>query len=374
MKNKFLREKQYQKIINKILIKTILAIALSITVVLILSSISSGKIGDIIIGLISKKYKVSMGVAYNTYWQDIRVYFDYILLFTIVMLIVIFFRLLLSWFTKYFDEIIIGINQLAKKEKNPIIMSDELTFMSEKLNDVREQLERSSELEREEEKRKNELIVYLAHDIKTPLTSIIGYLNLLNEKENIDEEEREKYTKITLNKAYRLEKLINEFFEITRYNLQAVPLNKENININYMVIQIVDELYPELIKSNKKIKINIDEEINLDVDSEKIARVFNNILKNAIAYSEKNSVIEIEGKSEEKEVKMNFKSKGIIPKEQLQYIFEKFYRVDNARQSSTGGAGLGLAIVKDIISLHSGTIKVQCESGYTIFNISLPKI
>lgn len=372
MKNNLLKEKAYKDIINKILFKATVAVTLSMILVAVIRSIAQGEIGDIIVNLISKKYEVSTEIAYKLYWNDIRKYFEYILIFTVIGLSLIFFRLLISWFTKYFDEIIIGVNALAKKEKEEIVMSKELDFMAKKLNDVKAELEKSSKLEKEEEQRKNDLIVYLAHDIKTPLTSIIGYLNLLDENKSIDDQQRKVYTKITLDKAYRLEKLINEFFEITRYNLQTVPLNKESININYMMVQIVDELYPQLIKYNKDINIDIDEDIKLMIDAEKMARVFNNILKNAISYSEDKSMIEIKGKNTGSSVEITFKSKGIIPREKLQYIFEKFYRIDNARQSTTGGAGLGLAIAKDIVLLHKGFITVNSEEGYTIFNINLP--
>lgn len=371
MKNNFLNKKAYRDIINKILLKAMLAIIISVAIVWIIYSLGRGKIGDFIVNLVSEKYKVDTKVAF-LYWQDIREYLDYILVFAVLGLILIFFRLLLGWFTKYFDEIIVGVNKLVKKEKEPIVMSKELGFMEEKLNSIRQELERSAELEREEEKRKNELIVYLAHDIKTPLTSIIGYLNLLDENENMDKEQRKKYTKIALDKTYRLEKLINEFFEITRYNLKSVPLNKENVNLNYMMIQIVDELYPQLISHNKDINIKIDEDIDIKVDSEKMARVFNNIIKNAISYSEEYNVIEIEAYYLDSDVKISFKSKGVIPNENIKYVFEKFYRVDNARQSATGGSGLGLAIAKDIVLLHSGDIKVKCEEDYTIFIIILP--
>ena len=263
MKNKVLREKVYKEVINKIIIKTILAIFLGIIIVAVISSIGRGRLADLIVEWISRKYEVNLMIASRIYWINIRKYFDYMLIGTMIVLILLFFRLILSWFTKYFDEIIEGVDKLSKKGEEPIRMSKELSFMAHKLNEVRTELERSAEHERQEERRKNELIVYLAHDIKTPLTSIIGYLNLLNEGENINENQRIKYTKISLEKAYRLEKLINEFFEITRYNLQAVSLNKEEININYMIIQIVDELYPQLEIHNKEVKINIDENLNI---------------------------------------------------------------------------------------------------------------
>ncbi|MPN11689.1 Signal transduction histidine-protein kinase BaeS [bioreactor metagenome] len=185
-------------------------------------------------------------------------------------------------------------------------------------------------------------------------------------------EQKAKYVGIALEKAYRLEKLISEFFEITRYNLQYVPLNKENINLCYMMVQIADETYPQLAASGKQIQTDIKEDIIVYGDSEKLARVFNNILKNAIAYSDNGSTIYITAQAEPDKVVIRFKNQGTIPQNQLSSIFEKFYRLDTARSSATGGAGLGLAIAKDIISLHGGAIRAQSDNEYTTFSVELP--
>ena len=150
------------------------------------------------------------------------------------------------------------------------------------------------------------MVVYLAHDIKTPLTSIIGYLSLLNEAPDMPPKQKTKYVGITLEKSYRLEQLINEFFEITRFNLQTIVLNKEKINLLFMLQQMADEFYPILTPQRKQVSVNVPEGLTLWGDADKLARVFNNILKNAIAYSYENSVIDISAKQQDKYIVITF--------------------------------------------------------------------
>lgn len=340
--------------------------------ILLLRSIMRGKVGNIIVDFIAHYNYGDRQYAMMVYQRYIRNNIEVLMLGAILILFLIFFRLSLSWFTNYFDEIVAGVNQLAKPAETPIIMSSELSFMADKLNQVQAELIRSANAEHEAEKRKNDLIVYLAHDIKTPLTSVIGYLSLLDEIPDMPTQQRAKYVHITLEKAYRLEKLINEFFEITRYNLASIPLSKELIHLNYMMIQIADEAYPQLTARGQQVSLTIPEDLSIQADSEKLARVFNNLLKNAIAYSPENELIEITGKQENNSVILRFTNCGVIPANKLETIFEKFFRLDEARQSSTGGAGLGLAIAKDIITLHGGTISASCDETHTTFTIILP--
>jgi two-component system sensor histidine kinase VanS len=227
-----------------------------------------------------------------------------------ILFFFILLRLSFSWFTKYFDQIVSGVDKLAEEADETIVMSSELNFMEIKLNEFKDKLKKRTEQARAEEQRKNDLVVYLAHDIKTPLTSVIGYLSLLNEAPDMPPEQKAKYVGIALDKAYRLEKLISEFFEITRYNLQYVPLNKENINLCYMMVQIADELYPQVAASGKQIKTIIKEDIIIYGDSEKLARVINNVLKNAIAYSMDDSTIYITAEANPEKVVIRFVNRG----------------------------------------------------------------
>lgn len=258
--------------------------------------------------------------------------------------------------------------------------------MEQKLNVLRQALEKRELEAKLSEERKNNLVMYLAHDIRTPLTSVIGYLSLLEEAKDMPMEQREKYVHVTLEKANRLEQLINEFFEITRYNIQEIILEKEKIDLYYMLVQMLEEFYPALEEKGNRAVLHSSEDVCVYGDSVKLARVFNNILRNAIAYSYRDTQIDIfveevygkntgDGPAKEKPEKIVvcFRNRGkTIPKEKLSSIFDKFYRMDEARNSDTGGAGLGLAIAKEIVARHGGRIFAESEREQVAFWVELP--
>lgn len=239
--------------------------------------------------------------------------------------------------------------------------------------EIKSTMQKHEQTLKEEAARKNDLIVYLAHDLKTPLTSVIGYLSLLQEVPEMPAEQRARYIGITLDKAQRLEQLINEFFDITRYNLQQIHLERESINLTYMLMQLTDEFYPILNAHGNTIRLQTDEELTVYGDAEKLARVFNNILKNAVAYSYPDTEITVRAEEREQEVHIFFCNKGkTISPHKLEAIFEKFFRLDEARSANTGGAGLGLAIAKEIVTIHGGRITASSEDELTTFHIVLP--
>lgn len=243
----------------------------------------------------------------------------------------------------------------------------------EKVKNLQEEMERKEEIIKIEASRKNDLITYLAHDLKTPLTSVIGYLSLLDELPEMPLEQRAKYVSITLDKAKRLEKLINEFFEITRYNFQSIVLEKEQVDLNYMLVQMTDEFYPIMNAHGNKAELETEEELKVLADPEKLARVFNNILKNAVAYSYPGTAIRVSAGKTEGQVWITFANQGpTIPPQKLEMIFEKFFRLDEARTTNSGGAGLGLAIAREIVTLHGGSITAVSENEKTEFRVRLP--
>jgi two-component system sensor histidine kinase VanS len=312
-----------------------------------------------------------------------------ITLIAIFIFLVVILKFSLAWFTRYFDEVIAGMDQLVVESTESIKLSPELDFMENKLNRIKDNLDKQKKTAYEAEQRKNDLVMYLAHDIKTPLTSVIGHLSLLDEAHDMPPEQKAKYVGITLEKAYRLEQLINEFFEITRFNLQTIIVNKEAIHLQFMLQQIADEFYPLLTPQGKQVIIKVPDDLILRGDADKLARVFNNILKNAIAYSYENSVIVISAEqlkstlkdtiessndsANEGTIEMKFTNQGNpIPPAKLETIFEKFYRLDAARSSNTGGAGLGLAIAQEIVTAHGGSVSVESNRENTTFTIKLP--
>ena len=273
----------------------------------------------------------------------------------------------------YTKEIENSIEKLFDKDLDYIELPKELTELEQKINFLKREKEKNERLARENEQKKDELIVYLAHDIKTPLTSMIGYLSILDEMDDMPKKQQQKYIGIALEKSYRLEDLINELFDIARFNSEKILLEKEELNLNLMLEQIIDDFYPVLKEEKKTIRFQSQEKITLFADPDKLSRVFNNLLKNAINYSPEKSEITIAVQKPEKEVCIAIMNRGKqIPKEKLSKIFEKFYRLDSSRTSRTGGSGLGLAIAKEIVELHGGTIEAQSTEQETTFQVHLP--
>lgn len=289
---------------------------------------------------------------------------------------------LLVWLVSYYyakhkhnqviQDITAALQSLINEDKMPIMSKDYIEIENQLLQ-IQSKTQRNIHIMEQQAQQKNDLITYLAHDIKTPLTSVIGYLSLMDEAADMPDEQRLKYVRITLEKSYRLEDLINEFFEITRYNLHKITLEKEPIDLYYMLIQLSDEFYPLLSSQNKQVIIDSPEDLTILGDSNKLARVFNNILKNAAYYSNENSTINVAVKTDNKYTTISFRNIGkTIPPEKLTTIFDKFYRLDESRSSNTGGAGLGLAIAKEIVTLHQGEILAESQDGETTFSIKLP--
>lgn len=337
-----------------------------------------------IVGLLDFQwiYDISPDFYYNIknifyaiyYTQDISVFIFIAILWCIPVICIslILYRMLKKSYS-YISELENASKQLLDKNIDFIQLRPELSDIADKMNHLKREAEKNEQLAKESEQRKNDLIVYLAHDLKTPLTSVIGYLELLKESPDLPINQRAKYTNITLDKAYRLEELMNEFFEIARFNDTKIVLMKKNLNLKLMLEQIIDEFYPLTNEQNKRIIIKCNNNLNCYADPDKLSRVFNNVIKNAISYSFENTNIEIKAYTENNIINISIKNEGYtIPKEKLESIFEKFYRLDNARNTTTGGAGLGLAIAKEIITLHGGNITAKSENNITTFTLSLP--
>lgn len=204
---------------------------------------------------------------------------------------------------------------------------------------------------------------------------MIAYLSMLDEKPDMMPEERKKYIHIAHTKAIRLSELISEFFEITKFNLQNIRLEKETINLSLMLEQIMDEFYAVFADNNLTGNIYTEEDLMVEGDPDKLARVFDNLLRNAVAYSYRGTNIDVRAYGEGVAVVIVFSNQGEpIPKQKLQTVFEKFYRADNSRSSQTGGAGLGLSVAKEIVELHEGTIEAFSDIQSTRFVVRLKRL
>lgn len=332
----------------------------------------AGHLANFIVGvfnLFTKDYDAAL----NLYQRFVRNYMNWYVLLAIVAVFLVVLRIYLKGFTKYFNEINRGIDALTDENAEDVVLSPELAAIEKKINYMKHTLEQRKLQTELAEQRKNDLVVYLAHDLKTPLTSVIGYLTLLRDESKISEELKEKYLSISLEKAERLEDLINEFFEITRFNLSNITLEYRRVNLTRLLEQLTYEFKPMLLEKNLTCELEIAPDTMMKCDANKMQRVFDNLLRNAVNYSFDDGTIHIAVTQNDNHLIIKFTNCGnTIPQEKLERIFEQFYRIDTARSSRNGGAGLGLAIAKEIVELHKGTITAKSDNEVTEFEVTIP--
>jgi len=314
------------------------------------------------------------GMAYQLEYQTIL---GEILLVAIgVVVFAVSFLLLENRTIHFITDIYEGVKKLADGDLDThieVIGDDEFSEMALEINHLGEEIKKLIEKEREAEKTKHELITNVAHDLRTPLTSIIGYLELLENKEALSEEERKKFTDIVLNKSKRLESLIEDLFSLTKLNYGKITMNVEKIDLVKLLTQLLEEAYPAFMENDLAYELRVNEnKIEINGDGNLLARLFDNIITNAIKYGKEGKRVEVVITGEEKNVTVKILNYGkMIPKKEIPYIFDKFYRVEQSRSEETGGTGLGLAIARDIAELHGGTIQVDSSLNGTVFIVRL---
>ena len=361
---------------RKILLRTtgrilcVTAILLAVYVIFL-----RGHIADTVVGLGNRFLYHDYEQALEAYQRFFRLNNVFFIAFLFIVIFVVVLGIYLKEFTKYFNEINQGIDSLVDEQSEDIRLSEELEATEQKINSIRHTLAQRKAATELEEKRRKELVVYLAHDLKTPLTSVIGYLNLLQDQKEIKEEERKKYLSISLKKAERLEELINEFFDVTRFHLSGITLECSRVNLTRMLEQITYEFQPQLEEKGLECILECPPDVSVNCDVNKIQRVFDNLLRNAVNYSYEHGTIRVCVTQEETQVTIRFTNPGEhIPEEKLENLFEQFYRVDDARASKSGGAGLGLAIAKEIVEAHGGTIRAESTGDQIKLEVKIPAI
>lgn len=363
----------YRKLKLSILLQTTFVTALTLLVGRFIIDYfledSSNKLVDMMTSV-----NINEEVARHWYWKFLGNNKDVVLVIGFLSLFSLFFYISLSKMVKYFRQVEKGIENIAQDSKESIHMITELKPIENRLTEIKSTLKRREMEALEAEQKKNELVVFLAHDLKTPLTSVVAYLSMLDSYPDMDAEKREHYTHIALEKSIRLGELIQEFFEITKFNLQDIVLESTELNMSLMLEQLADEFYGVLREKNLTCEVEAEENLMVWGDADKLARVFENLLRNAVAYCNPNSVIRVMAQRTKQGVQIQFINTGkVIPPEKLEQIFEKFCRLDEARRSDTGGAGLGLAIAKEIVELHGGMIRAESNEGVTRFFVTLPE-
>jgi signal transduction histidine kinase len=287
----------------------------------------------------------------------------------------IYFSLFTKKFSRYLNEITEGIKELSTGNFNAVIPlreEDEFTDIARQLNRMAKDIKDIMEKERSVENEKNELITNVAHDLRTPLTSIIGYLDIVSNKE-LQPDLREKYIGIAYSKSKRLEKLIDDLFMYTKFEFGQVALRLDQVDIIKLMEQLLDEFYPSFCDNGLEYELKVSaKHIMVEADGNLLARAFANLIGNAIKYGKNGKNINISLDTTQTQIIASIVNFGeIIPKKDIDKIFEKFYRVDSSRNTELGGSGLGLAIAKNIITMHNGTIQVRSSLEGTVFAVTL---
>ncbi len=277
----------------------------------------------------------------------------------------------------YITRLSTAIQNISEGDLNTtvdVVGDDEFSAMAANLNKMVEDIRRLMDKERESERTKNELITNIAHDLRTPLTSIIGYLELLSgPNSNMSAEMEKKYINITYTKAKRLEKLIEDLFGFTKLNYGKVSMKVTKVDIVKLLSQLLEEFYPNFMDKDLayELQSNVPAKI-INADGNLLARLFDNLINNAIKYGAEGKRIVVKIHAAESTVMVSVTNYGyVIPKEELPLLFEKFYRVEQSRSSNTGGTGLGLAIARNIVEMHGGTIGVTSDLNGTVFTVRL---
>lgn len=251
---------------------------------------------------------------------------------------------------------------------------DEIGEVVTQVNRMHSEIERLMKSEREALQANKEMITCVAHDLRTPLTSIIGYLQLATDVEKYPVEERQKYASIAMRKADRMQGLIEELFSYTKLMSGEITLHRSSIDIVKLVEQMTEEFYPLFMENN--LEYTLEQNVYsliLDVDGELIARAVSNLISNAVKYGKDGKAVYIELEKYDSELQIRVTNFGlIIPEDSVEHIFDRFYRVESSRSSQTGGTGLGLNIAQEIAVLHGGKITVRSGINGTCFTIALP--
>ena len=375
MKNRvFKKTDDFRQFKAKIFFCTIWMVTIAAGCIYLLYSLFlKGRFADLIVSVNQKLLGLEYDAARTLYQWTFRNHIELVFVVGMVLVFFITFRIYLNWFAKYFMEINNGIDDIGRESIGEVSLPPELSATEKKINTIKHTLEKQKLDMKLAEQRKNDMVMYLAHDLKTPLASVIGYLNLLRDEGQISEELRQKYLSVSLEKAERLGDLINEFFEIAKFNLSNITLQYSRISLVRLLEMLLYEFQPMLHEKNLECNLMVPEDIMIRCDADKIQRVFDNLLKNAVIYSFEGTDIDIAVVRQGEDVEITFTNHGdTIPEEKLERVFEQFYRLDASRSTSSGGAGLGLAIAKQIIELHHGAIMARSENEMIEFRVILP--
>jgi len=306
------------------------------------------------------------------FWQK-----PLIVLMVIADVVVLYWRLIRRYKQMQQQHIISELHYISNghyDHRIPFELKGDLGRLITSINALVDSTVEALEEERRIEQSKDELITNVSHDIRTPLTSIIGYLGLIEEGKYTNNEELLKYTHIAFLKSRQMKVLVDDLFEYTKVRQSNVPLNEMTFDMNQLIGQLTVDYELEASKKSRVIDFEPKEDtLIMTGDTEKLVRVFDNLLSNALKYGVNGTKIIITTEKIGSEAVIVVKNDGEpIPQESLDHLFDRFYRVEESRSQQTGGTGLGLAIAQSIVSLHGGYIYASSNNEWTSFTIHLP--
>ncbi|PEW73957.1 sensor histidine kinase [Bacillus cereus] len=314
----------------------------------------------------------------NIYGQVTELEKKYSFLYLIAFLT--FTTIYFAFMTKTMMKRLSEINKNVKEISNgnleihiPISKNDEIGELAANVNRMAKSLKESIENEKKSQETKNEMISNISHDLRTPVTSLIGYADLLGNQLHSNREECEQYVSILKRKSYELKNQVDDLLEYCQINYREIELHKSVVNMKAFIEQIMIDFVPQLDDADMSFCINSDRELHVEMDVALMVRMFENVISNSIMYGKDGKQILIQISKRDMNVEIEVKNFGqCIPNENLPYVFEKFYRGEKSRSSHTGGKGMGLAIARSIAELHKGDITVRSNEEETVFTIALP--
>lgn len=299
-------------------------------------------------------------------------YFIVFLIFTTT-----YFACMTKTMMKRLSEINKNVKEISKGNFEvhiPILKNDEIGELATNVNRMAKSLKESVENEKKSQEMKNEMISNISHDLRTPVTSLIGYADLLGNQLHSNREECEQYVSILKRKSYELKNQVDDLLDYCQINYREIELHKRVVNMKAFIEQIMIDFVPQLDEADMSFCINSDKELHVEMDVALMVRLFENVISNSIMYGKDGKEILIQVSKRDMNVEIEIKNFGqCIPNENLPYIFEKFYRGEKSRSSHTGGKGMGLAIARSIAELHKGDITVRSNEKETVFTIALPQ-
>lgn len=325
-------------------------------------------------GIFIIKQSLVIGPFHAQIWSYQRIV---MVLLVLIDIGVLWWRLLRRYHLYQLDHIIGELHYIAQghlEHRIPFRVNGNQQHVITSVNALVDTITQAMQEERASEKSKDELITNVSHDLRTPLTSIIGYLGLIEDHQYQSEEDIVKYSHIAYDKAKQMKNLVEDLFEYTKVQQHGAPVNLMTVDLGQLLEQVGASF--ELEVDKKGIAINVSCEptpLSITADPEKLGRLFSNLVANALKYGHGASYIHLTAKQLGEKVVITVADDGEkIPAESVKHLFERFYRVESSRNKATGGTGLGLAIVQSIVELHHGSVTARSDDQETAFVVTLP--